>query len=90
MSKFFDQRKIDELSKKLAGAIPENYQTIKGDLEENFKSLLNTGLSKMDLVTREEFDLQVSVLARTRKKLEDLEQAISEANKKNSGNIQDQ
>ena len=38
MSKFFDQRKIDELSKKLAGAIPENYQTIKGDLEENFKS----------------------------------------------------
>ena len=90
MSKFFDQRKIDELSKKLAEAIPENYQIIKGDLEENFKSLLNTGLSKMDLVTREEFDLQVSVLARTRKKLEDLEQAISEANKKNSGNIQDQ
>ncbi|MBI79100.1 MAG: accessory factor UbiK family protein [Pseudomonadota bacterium] len=90
MSKFFDQRKIDELSKKLAEAIPENYQIIKSDLEENFKSLLNTGLSKMDLVTREEFDLQVSVLARTRKKLEDLEQAISEANKKNSGNIQDQ
>ena len=90
MSKFFDQRKIDELSKKLAEAIPENYQIIKGDLEENFKSLLNTGLSKMDLVTREEFDLQVSVLARTRKKLEDLEQAISETNKKHSGNIQDQ
>ena len=44
----------------------------------------------MDLVTREEFDLQVSVLARTRKKLEDLEQAISETNKKHSGNIQDQ
>ena len=87
MSKFFDQRKIDELSKKLAGAIPENYQTIKGDLEENFKSLLNTGLSKMDLVTREEFDIQVSVLARTRKKLENLEKSLSEINNKNSSKI---
>jgi|TARA_B100001250_G_C19817430_1_gene799493 hypothetical protein len=87
MSKFFDQRKIDELSKKLAGAIPENYQTIKGDLEENFKSLLNTGLSKMDLVTREEFDIQVSVLARTRKKLENLEKSLLEINNKNSSKI---
>jgi len=48
------------------------------DLERNFKSLLQTGLEKMDLVTREEFDIQVAVLARTREKLEILEAKLAE------------
>jgi BMFP domain-containing protein YqiC len=48
------------------------------DLERNFKSLLQTGLERMDLVTREEFDVQVAVLARTREKLEALEARLAE------------
>ena len=47
------------------------------DLERNFKSLLQTGLEKMDLVTREEFDVQVAVLERTREKLEALEARLA-------------
>ncbi len=52
------------------------------DLERNFKSLLQTGLERMDLVTREEFDVQVAVLARTREKLEALEARLAEMQEK--------
>ncbi len=64
---------IDDLAKRLAEAVPQNLRAMGEDLERNFKSLLQTGLEKMDLVTREEFDVQVAVLARTREKLEALE-----------------
>jgi hypothetical protein len=64
---------LDDLAARLAEAVPRNLKAMGEDLERNFKSLLQTGLGKMDLVTREEFDVQVAVLARTREKLEALE-----------------
>ena len=81
MSKFFNETKIEQLSKKLINTIPDNYDILRDEIEENFKSLLSTTFSKMDLVTREEFDIQVAVLARTRKKLEDLETILSSLGK---------
>ncbi|OUU80301.1 MAG: hypothetical protein CBC38_02605 [Gammaproteobacteria bacterium TMED78] len=81
MSKFFNETKIEQLSKKLINTIPDNYDILRDEIEENFKSLLSTTFSKMDLVTREEFDIQVAVLARTRKKLEDLETILSSLEK---------
>ena len=48
------------------------------DLEQNFRSVLDAGLGKLDLVTREEFEVQEAVLARTREKLEALEQRLAE------------
>jgi len=48
------------------------------DMERNFKSLLQSALARMDLVTREEFDVQMAVLARTREKLEALEARLAE------------
>ncbi len=69
---------LDDLAGRLAEAVPQNLKTIGEDLEHNFKSLLQTGLAKMDLVTREEFDVQVAVLARTREKLEALEARLAE------------
>ncbi len=69
---------LDDLAGRLAEAVPKNLKTIGEDLERNFKSLLQTGLAKMDLVTREEFDVQVAVLARTREKLEALEARLAE------------
>ena len=83
MSKFFNETKIEQLSKKLINTIPDNYDILRDEIEENFKSLLSTTFSKMDLVTREEFDIQVAVLARTRKKLEDLETILSSLEKNN-------
>ena len=81
MSKFFNETKIEQLSKKLINTLPDNYDILRDEIEENFKSLLSTTFSKMDLVTREEFDIQVAVLARTRKKLEDLETILSSLEK---------
>ena len=69
---------LDDLAARLAEAVPRNLKAMGEDLERNFKSLLQTGLAKMDLVTREEFDVQVAVLARTREKLEALEARLGD------------
>ena len=69
---------LDELAKQLAAAVPKNLRALGEDLEKNFKSLLVSGFERMDLVTREEFDLQAAVLERTREKLEQLEARIGE------------
>ena len=69
---------IDDLARRLAETVPQNLRAMGEDVERNFKSLLQTGLEKMDLVTREEFDIQVAVLARTREKLEILEAKLAE------------
>ncbi|HUF74379.1 MAG TPA: accessory factor UbiK family protein [Gammaproteobacteria bacterium] len=69
---------IDEIARQLAEAVPRNLRAIGEDLEKNFRSLLAAGFERMDLVTREEFDLQSAVLERTREKLEALEQRIAE------------
>ena len=69
---------LDQLARQLADAVPKNIRALGEDVERNFKSLLQSGLSRMDLVTREEFDLQTAVLERTREKLEKLEQRLAE------------
>ena len=69
---------IEGLAKKLADAVPEGLRSMREDVEKNFRSVLRGGLAKLDLVTREEFEVQEAVLARTREKLEALEQRIAE------------
>jgi len=64
---------IDKLAKKLAEAVPQGIRSVQEDLEANFRSVLRSGLSKLDLVTREEFEVQQAVLAKTRAKLDALE-----------------
>ena len=66
-------KSIADLAKKLADALPEGLRSVRKDLEGSFQSVLQTGLTKLDLVTREEFEVQESVLARTREKLEAME-----------------
>lgn len=48
------------------------------DIEKNVKAMMNQGFSKLDLVTREEFEIQTQVLAKTRAKLEALEARVTE------------
>ena len=69
---------IENLAKKLAEAVPAGLRSIRDDMEDNFRSVLRASLSKLDLVTREEFDVQEAVLARTREKLEALETRLDE------------
>lgn len=73
----FDPRMIDDLARRLAGAVPENVSALRRDLEQNFKGVLQAQLARLDLVTREEFDVQANVLRRTREKLAALEQRLA-------------
>lgn len=69
---------LDDLARQLAQSLPQNLRALGGDLERNFKALLQSGLERMDLVTREEFDVQSAVLERTREKLETIEARLAE------------
>ncbi len=80
-NKRMDPRIIDDLAKRLAASVPESLQAIRRDVETNFRAVLQGGLSRLDLVTRQEFDVQVAVLRRTREKLEALEKRLAEMDK---------
>jgi BMFP domain-containing protein YqiC len=77
----FDPRLIDDLARRLAGAVPESVLALRRDLEQNFKGVLQAQLAQLDLVTREEFDVQATVLKRTREKFAALEQRLAELEK---------
>lgn len=72
-----DTGKLDELARKLIDALPGSVRELRADVEKNFRSALQSGFTKMDLVTREEFDVQTEVLARTRAKVESLEKQLA-------------
>ena len=72
---------IENLARKLAESVPEGLRSMREDLEANFRGVLRSGLGKLDLVTREEFEVQEAVLARTREKLERLEAKLDEIEK---------
>lgn len=63
---------IDDLAKRLSARLPEGLDHLQKDLQNNFKSVLQSGLGKLDLVTRREFDVQRAVLERTRARLDTL------------------
>jgi BMFP domain-containing protein YqiC len=71
-----DPKLIDELSEHLSASLPGGIRTLQADLSKSFRASLEAGLAKLDLVTREEFDVQRAVLARTREKLNRLEQRV--------------
>ncbi|OOZ36407.1 ubiquinone biosynthesis accessory factor UbiK [Solemya velesiana gill symbiont] len=76
-----DPKLLDDLAKRMAGSVPTGLQFLQDDLQRNFRSTLEAGLSHLELVTREEFDVQSAVLARTREKLEALERQVAELEK---------
>ena len=71
-----DVKAIAELARRLNDLVPPGLHDARADLEQNFKATLQSGLNKLNLVTREEFDVQRSVLLRTREKIDALERAI--------------
>ena len=71
-----DLKAIDDLARRLNDLVPPGLKDARADLEQNMKATLQAGLAKLDLVTREEFDVQRAVLLRTREKLDSLERAV--------------
>lgn len=87
----FDTKFIDDTVKRLSESLPPGLNKFRKDLEKNFRVILQSMLAKLDLVTREEFDVQKKVLTKTRAKINTLEKQIAhlenhldkEKNKKN-------
>lgn len=73
-----DPKFFDDLSRKLADSLPSGIQALRGDVEHNLRSGLEAALGRLDLVTREEFEVQRAVLQRTRERLEALEKRVAE------------
>jgi ubiquinone biosynthesis accessory factor UbiK len=72
-----DAFRSDELARRLLERVPPALRSVQADLENNFRAVLRERLSKLDLVSRDEFDAQARVLARTREKLEALEARLA-------------
>jgi hypothetical protein len=68
-----DPKHLDDLTRRLSGSLPKGLQALQEDINRNLRAALEAGLSRLDLVTREELEVQAAVLARTREKLERLE-----------------
>jgi BMFP domain-containing protein YqiC len=68
---------IDAIASRLAESVPSAVRAVQKDLETNFRAVLRASLSKLDLVTREEFDTQTRVLQRTRERLTELEARLA-------------
>ena len=67
---------LNEIVGKLGELLPSGASELKADFEKNARSVVQSALEKMDLVTREEFDLQVALLQRTREKVDKLEKML--------------
>lgn len=72
-----DTGKLDELARKLMDALPGGARELRADVEKNVRAALSSSFSKMELVTREEFDVQSAVLGRTRAKVDALKRQVA-------------
>ena len=77
--------RIEELAGKLAGLLPPGLKTLRAELEDNFRALLRANLERLDLVSRERFDVQAELLARTQAKLKKLEARVQALEQGGSG-----
>lgn len=73
---------LEDLANRLGQLLPEGAHEMRADFERNAKATLQSALSRMDLVTREEFDAQSAVLGRTREQVESLSQRVADLERK--------
>ena len=73
-----DLNHIDDIARRLSERVPPGLRESGEELQASFRAVLRSGLARLDLVTREEFEVQRAVLLRTRKKLEALEGTVAE------------
>jgi BMFP domain-containing protein YqiC len=72
-----DTNALNDLAKRLAESLPADFQMLKADMEKNFQALLQASFSRMNLVSREDFEVQQALLARARERLESLEARVA-------------
>ncbi|HEX4023997.1 MAG TPA: accessory factor UbiK family protein [Steroidobacteraceae bacterium] len=77
-----DNLRIDDVAKELFERLPEAARTMRRDIESNFRAVLQSSLGRLDLLTRDEFEVQARVLERTRARLEQLELRVAALQKR--------
>ena len=73
-----DPKKLEEVVQSLTNALPPGLVSMQADVEKNIRTALSSMFTKLELVTREEFDVQSQLLLRTREKLDMLEKRVAE------------
>jgi len=79
----FDHNPFADLAKRLAETVPTDLNHLRDDMEKNFHAILQASFSRMNLVSREEFEVQSALLTRTREQLEQLEVRLAELEQRN-------
>jgi len=79
-----DPKTLDDLARRLSESVPAGLAAVRDDLEQNFRAVLQSGLARLDLVTRQEFDVQTGVLHRTRERLEQLQARLATLEEKSA------
>ncbi|MCG3866048.1 MULTISPECIES: accessory factor UbiK family protein [unclassified Photobacterium] len=74
----FDPKKLEQVAKQIQDAMPQPVKELGNDVEQKVRQVIQAQLGKLDVVNREEFDVQTQVLLRTRQKLNELEQKMAE------------
>ena len=74
----FAPKQLEDLAKKLYAALPTSLQNFEKEIQQHFKEILQSAFDHMNLVTREEFDVQIKVLERTREKVDALEAKLQD------------
>lgn len=84
----FNPQKLEDIAKQISDAMPAGVKSFGEDVDRKIKKILQTQLGKLDMVSREEFDVQTHVLLRTREKLAEMEAKFAELEKKLDQNIE--
>ncbi|KNC12114.1 hypothetical protein AC791_01895 [Klebsiella sp. RIT-PI-d] len=80
-----DPKKIEQLARQVHESMPKGIRDFGDDVEKKIRQVLQSQLTRLDLISREEFDVQTQVLLRTREKLALLEQRLTELENRSSG-----
>jgi len=83
-----DLNHLDDLARRLSDLVPPGLRESREELQATFKTALQAGLAKLDLVTREEFEVQRAVLLKTREKLDALEATVRELEQQGRGSAE--
>ena len=78
----FDPKKLEQVVKQIQESMPKPVKDLGNDVEQKVREVIQSQLAKMDVVSREEFDVQTQVLLRTRQKLSEMEQKLAEFEQK--------
>lgn len=74
----FDPKKLEQLAKQIHDSMPAPVRELGADVDQKMRQVIQGQLTKLDVVSREEFDVQTQVLLRTRQKLADMEQKLAD------------